>query len=56
MKIHTHEQTLLSISEVMQFASDSNSSSPRELLYTFKDCFKKGMNTKKWKQASSMDL
>jgi hypothetical protein len=55
-KICTHEQALHCISEVMQFASDSNSSSLRELLYKFKNCIKKGMNTKKWKQASSMDL
>jgi hypothetical protein len=45
-KIRTHEQALHCISEVMQFASDTNSSSLRELLYTVKDCIKKDMNTK----------
>jgi hypothetical protein len=44
-EIHTNEQTLHCISEVMQSAIDSNSSSLLELLYTFKDCIKKGMNT-----------
>jgi hypothetical protein len=33
-KIHTHEQALHCISEVMQFAIDSNSSSLLELLYS----------------------
>jgi hypothetical protein len=37
-KIRTHEQTLHCISEVLQFAFDSNSSSLLELLYTVKDC------------------
>jgi hypothetical protein len=36
----------------MQFAIVSNSSNLLELLYTVKDCFKKDMNTKKWKQVS----
>jgi hypothetical protein len=35
------------ISEVMQFAIDSNSSSLLELLYTAEDCNQKDMNTKK---------
>jgi hypothetical protein len=33
-KISTHEQSLHCISEVMQFATDSNSSSLLEVLYT----------------------
>jgi hypothetical protein len=37
-KIHTHEQALHCISEIMQFAIDSNSSSLLELLYIVKDC------------------
>jgi hypothetical protein len=49
-KIHTHEQALHCISEVMQFAINSNSSSLLELLYTVKDCIQKDMITKKWKQ------
>jgi hypothetical protein len=36
-KIRTYEQALHCISEVMQFAIDSNSSSLLELLYTVKD-------------------
>jgi hypothetical protein len=55
-KIHTHEQALHCFSEVVQFAIDSNSSSLLELLYTVKDCIKKNMNTKKWKQVSLLDL
>jgi hypothetical protein len=50
-KIRTH-----CISEVMQFATDSNSSSRLELLYTVKDCIQKDMNTKNWKQVSLLDL
>jgi hypothetical protein len=46
-KICTHEQALHCISEVMQFAIDSNSASLLELLYTVKDCIQKDMNTKK---------
>jgi hypothetical protein len=49
MKIRIHEQALHCISEVMQFAMDSNSSSLLELLYTVRDCIQKDMNTKKWK-------
>jgi hypothetical protein len=41
MEIHIHEQALHCISEVMQFAIDSNSSSLLELLYTVVDCIKK---------------
>jgi hypothetical protein len=37
-KIHTHEQALHCISEVMRFAINSISSSLLELLYTVKDC------------------
>jgi hypothetical protein len=55
-KIRTHEQTLHYISEIMQFAIDSNSSSLLELLYTVKDCIQKEMNTKKWKQVSFLNL
>jgi hypothetical protein len=55
-KIHTHEQTLHCISEILQFAIDSNSSSLLELLYTVKDYIQKDMNTKKWKQVSLLDL
>jgi hypothetical protein len=47
MKIRTHEQVLHCISEVMQFAIDSNSSSHLELLYRVEDCIKKDMNIKK---------
>jgi hypothetical protein len=46
-RIRTHEQALHCMSEVMQFAIDSNSSNLPELLYTVKDCIKKYMNTKK---------
>jgi hypothetical protein len=55
-KIRTHEQALHCISEIMQFAIDSNYSSLLELLYTVKDCIKKDMITKKWKQVSLLDL
>jgi hypothetical protein len=48
-KIRTHERALHCISEVMQFAIDSNSSSLLELLYTVKDCIQKDINSKKWK-------
>jgi hypothetical protein len=51
-KIRTHEQALHCIGEVMQFAIDSNSSSLLELLYTVKDCIRKDMMTKRWKQVS----
>jgi hypothetical protein len=54
-KIRTREQALHCITEVMQFAIDSNSSSLLELLYTVKDCIEKDMNTKKWKQVSLLD-
>jgi hypothetical protein len=54
-KIRTHEQTLHCISEVMQFAIESNSSSLLELLYTVKGCIQKDMNTK-WEQVSMLDL
>jgi hypothetical protein len=37
-KIHTHQQALHCISEVMQFTIDSNSSSHLELLHTVNDC------------------
>jgi hypothetical protein len=50
MKIHTHEQALHCISEVVQFAIDSDSSSFLELLRAVKDCSQKDMNTEKWKQ------
>jgi hypothetical protein len=56
MKIRTLEQALHCISEVMQFAIDSNSSSLLELLYTVKDCIQKDMNTRKWKEISLLDL
>jgi hypothetical protein len=55
-KIRTHEQALHCISDVMQFAIDSNSSSLLELLYTVKDCIQKDMSTKKWKQVSLLGL
>jgi hypothetical protein len=55
-KICTHEQDLHYISEVMQFAIDSNFSSLLELLHTVKECIQKDMNTKKWKQVSLLDL
>jgi hypothetical protein len=45
-KIRTHEQALHCVSEVMQFAIDSNSSSILELLYTVKACIKKDMIAK----------
>jgi hypothetical protein len=45
-KIHTREQALLCISEVMQFATGSNSSRLLELLHTVMDCIQKDMNTK----------
>jgi hypothetical protein len=48
-KIYSHEQALHCISEVMQFAIGSNSSSLLELLYiyTVKDCIQKDIITKK---------
>jgi hypothetical protein len=47
-KIHTHEQDLHCISEViMQFVNDSNSSNLLEPLYTVKDRIQKDMTTKK---------
>jgi hypothetical protein len=55
-KIRTHEEALHCTSELMQFATDSNSSSLLELLYTVKDCIRKDMITKKWKQVSLLDL
>jgi hypothetical protein len=48
-KIRTYEQSLHCISELTQFAIDSNSSSLLELLYTVKDCIQKDMITKKVK-------
>jgi hypothetical protein len=51
MTIRTH-----CISEVMQSAIDSSSSSLLELLHTVKDCLQKGINIKKWKQVSLLDL
>jgi hypothetical protein len=56
MKISKNEQALHCISEVMQSAIDSNSSSLLELLYTVKDCIDKNMNTKQWKKVSLLDL
>jgi hypothetical protein len=56
MKIHTHERVFHRISEVMQFAINSNSSSPLDLLYTVKDCIQKDMITKQWNQVSLMEL
>jgi hypothetical protein len=56
MKIRAHEQALHCISEILQFAINSNSCSLLELLYTVKDCIEKDMNTKKWKQVSLLDL
>jgi hypothetical protein len=56
VKMYTHEQALHCISEVMQFAINSNSSSLLELLYTVKDRIQKDMITKKWKQVSLLDL
>jgi hypothetical protein len=53
-KIRAHEQALHCMSEVMQFAIDSNSSSLLELLYTFKDCIQKGMDTKKLETSFSV--
>jgi hypothetical protein len=55
-KVCTYEQALHCTSEVMQFAIDSNSSSLLELLHTVKDCIQKGMNTKKWKQVTLLNL
>jgi hypothetical protein len=55
-KTRTHEQALRCISEVMQFAIDSNSSSLLESMYTVKGCIQKDMNTKRWKQVSLLDL
>jgi predicted RND superfamily exporter protein len=55
-KIRTHEQAHHCISEVMQFAIDSNSSSLLEPLYTVKDRIQKDTKTKKWKQVSLLDL
>jgi hypothetical protein len=55
-EIRTHERALHCISEVMQFAINSNSSSLLEPLYTVKDCIQKDTITKKWKQVSSLDL
>jgi hypothetical protein len=55
-KIRAHERDIYFISEVMQFAIDSNSSCLLELLYTVKDCIQKDINTKKWKQDSLLDL
>jgi hypothetical protein len=45
-KIRMHEQALHCISEILQFATDSNSSSLLELLYTVKDCIQKDVNMK----------
>jgi hypothetical protein len=56
MGILTHEQALHCISEVLQFAIDSNPSSLLELLHTVRDCIQKDMNTKKWKQVTLLDL
>jgi hypothetical protein len=56
MKIRTHQQAFHCISEVMQIASDSNSSSLLELLYTVTGCIQKDMNTKEWKQVSLLDM
>jgi hypothetical protein len=49
-KICTHEQAFNCISEVrvMQFATDTNSSSLPELLYTVKDSIRKDTNTNKF--------
>jgi hypothetical protein len=54
-KIHTHEQALHCISEVMQFAIDSNSSSLLEL-YTVKDCIQKDAITKRKKESGNKFL
>jgi hypothetical protein len=40
----------------MQLATDSNSSSLFELLYTVEDCIQEDMNAKKWKQVSLLDV
>jgi hypothetical protein len=56
MNICTHEQTLHCISEVMQFAINSNSFSLLDVLYTVKDCIQKDMITKRWKQVALLDL
>jgi hypothetical protein len=50
------EQDISTKSEVMQSATDSNSSSLLELFHTVKDCIQKDMKTKKWKQVSLLDL
>jgi hypothetical protein len=44
-----HMNGLNCISEVMQLAIDSNSSSLLELLHTVKDYIQKDMNSKNWK-------
>jgi hypothetical protein len=46
-KICAHEQALHCISEIMQFAIDSSSSSLLELLYAVKCCIQNDMITKK---------
>jgi hypothetical protein len=46
-KIRTHEQALHCISEVTQFAIDSDSFRLLELLYTVKGYIQKDMNMKK---------
>jgi hypothetical protein len=56
MKIRTYEQALHCISQVMQFAIDSHSSSLPELQYTVKHCIQNDMITKNWKQDSLLDL
>jgi hypothetical protein len=55
-KICTYEQPLHCISEVMQFAIDSNSSSLLELLYTVKTTFKNTRSQKKVKTSLLLDL
>jgi hypothetical protein len=55
-QVSTHEQAFHCVSEVMQFATDSNSSSLLEVLYTVKDCIQKDMSAKKWKQVSLLGL
>jgi hypothetical protein len=40
----------------MQFVIHSKFSRLLELLYTVKDNIKKGINTKKWKEVSLLDL
>jgi hypothetical protein len=49
IKIHTHKQAFHCISEIMQFAIDSNSSTLLELLYAVKDSIQEDMKRKKWK-------